>query len=477
MPCSQGKIDRKLLPRSTSPEAKRLAAFDEDDAGPPLVLPATPTETAVLEIWAEMLRAPKEEISCSDEFFDIGGHSLLATRVMARLVQEFSLPSGSLTLAQLIGAPTVQGMAALVDVVQAGEDAATSAEAADAIDLAAEAVLDPSIYPATSRKADHYSRFRLSLGAWSLSPRAIFLTGATGYLGAHILAEMLTGSEVTVFCLVRAESRAEGRARLTDTLRGYRLLEPVLQSLAKQVRPPSPLIPNKPRSAADGAEGTPERKKQKSTLTEDEELLQELLQARIVPVLGDLSKPLLGIADGAFRSLATEVDSILHCGADVNLVKAYASLKPANVLGTQEVLRLAVTQGLNRTKVKPVVRNFDCKLAILWAYFRMSWAYLRMNVFGSTTSAPTPSSPSDVQALRSQRWSTGGRTSRWKAKQLGSAWRMGTLKPSGWRSSSCWRRSGSGCRSRCCGRGIWRAAPRRARRTRRTSSSSSSKAA
>ena len=61
----------------------------------------------------------------------------------------FTLPDGSqevvlagpdpLTL-ELIGAPTVQGMAALVVAVQSGEDAATSAEAADAIDLAAEAV-------------------------------------------------------------------------------------------------------------------------------------------------------------------------------------------------------------------------------------------------------------------------------------------------------------------------------------------------
>ncbi|KAI9914279.1 hypothetical protein PsorP6_007075 [Peronosclerospora sorghi] len=54
------------------------------------------------------------------------------------------------------------------------------------------------------------------------------------------------------------------------------------------------------------------------------------------------------------RVLATEIDAIVHNGADVNLVKPYAVLKSVNVLGTQKVLRLAVTNGLAKTRVKPV---------------------------------------------------------------------------------------------------------------------------
>jgi thioester reductase-like protein len=38
----------------------------------------------------------------------------------------------------------------------------------------------------------------------------------------------------------------------------------------------------------------------------------------------------------------------------VNLIKPYSSLKESNVLGTQEVLRLATTNGFIKTKVKPV---------------------------------------------------------------------------------------------------------------------------
>ena len=71
----------------------------------------------------------------------------------------------------------------------------------------------------------------------------------------------------------------------------------------------------------------------------------------IEPVCGDLSRPLLGMDAASFKGCAGAADSIIHCGADVNLVKPYDSLKKANVLGTQEVLRLPVTNGHNTTKV------------------------------------------------------------------------------------------------------------------------------
>merc|ERR1712176_1110265 len=80
----------------------------------------------------------------------------------------------------------------------------------------------------------------------------------------------------------------------------------------------------------------------------------EILDSRLIAVAGDLSKPLLGMGDLQFKSLALEIDSIIHCGAEVNLIKPYSSLKESNVLGTQEILRLATTNGFIKTKVKPV---------------------------------------------------------------------------------------------------------------------------
>ncbi|KAI9922542.1 hypothetical protein PsorP6_001117 [Peronosclerospora sorghi] len=75
---------------------------------------------------------------------------------------------------------------------------------------------------------------------------------------------------------------------------------------------------------------------------------------RIVPIPGNLAQLLLGLPPDTFKVLATEIDAIEHNGADVILVKPYAALKSVNVLGTQESLRLAVTNGLEKKRVKPV---------------------------------------------------------------------------------------------------------------------------
>ncbi|MBW4491729.1 MAG: thioester reductase domain-containing protein [Oscillatoria princeps RMCB-10] len=76
---------------------------------------------------------------------------------------------------------------------------------------------------------------------------------------------------------------------------------------------------------------------------------QEQFRGKIMPVIGDLSQPLLGLDEGEFQNLACEVDVIYHSGALLHYTYPYSQFKPVNVLGTQEVLRLASTG-----KVKPV---------------------------------------------------------------------------------------------------------------------------
>ncbi len=71
--------------------------------------------------------------------------------------------------------------------------------------------------------------------------------------------------------------------------------------------------------------------------------------SRIVPLLGDLELPLLGQETKAFNILAQEIDMIFHNGAFVNFAYPYSVLKKANVLGTIEILKLAV-----KSKIKPI---------------------------------------------------------------------------------------------------------------------------
>ena len=156
-------------------------------------------------------------------------------------------------------------------------------------DLKAEAVLDPTIRPTGTVSNEVASR-----------PQRVLLTGATGFLGSFLLSELLRHTRAEIYCLVRAPNVAEGERRIRGSLEAYALWD-------------------------------------------------EEHSSRIVPVAGDLSEPLLGLGAKRFEQLAAEIDAVYHNGASVNWVYPYEALKPTNVLGTQEVLRLA-----SRHRTKPV---------------------------------------------------------------------------------------------------------------------------
>jgi thioester reductase-like protein len=130
------------------------------------------------------------------------------------------------------------------------------------------------------------------------APSDILLTGATGFLGPFLLSSLLQQTSYTVHALVRATDAAHGLDRIVASLRRARLWTPVLEV---EVR------------------------------------------ARVRVICGDLAEPHLGIGEAAFQRLAETVDAIVHNGALVNYVRTYDALRPANVGGTWELLRLAMT--------------------------------------------------------------------------------------------------------------------------------------
>jgi amino acid adenylation domain-containing protein/thioester reductase-like protein len=265
-----GKVDRRRLPRPTGQRPELTETY---------VAPRSPTERKLAHIWSEELRV--DRVGIADNFFALGGHSLLAAKVVSRVIKELLV---DLPLRELFLHPTVAGLALAVDLALATGRTTTK----DDLDLASEAELDVSIAPNEDR-----SQFSTEVGG-------VFLTGATGFIGAYLLRELLKTTGADVYCLVRATSREHGLKRLRDALEKY-------------------------------------------------DLWEEAASTRIVPVMGDLCEPRLGLSDEHYSGLARSVDMIYHVGAEVNAIYPYAMLKPSNVLGTQEVLRLAC-----ETKVKPV---------------------------------------------------------------------------------------------------------------------------
>jgi surfactin synthase thioesterase subunit/acyl carrier protein len=102
-----GKVDREALPE---PEPSRPAL------GSSFVVPRTPTEQALAEIWAEVLGLDK--IGIHDDFFDLGGHSLLAVRLVSKIEAKMGQ---SITLIELFQGRTIEHIARIVGEDHSGE--------------------------------------------------------------------------------------------------------------------------------------------------------------------------------------------------------------------------------------------------------------------------------------------------------------------------------------------------------------------
>ncbi|MEG4083311.1 amino acid adenylation domain-containing protein [Microcoleus sp. POL10_C6] len=265
-----GKIDRQALP------APSIAANFTDT----FVGPRTPGEEILAGIWSQLLNLKK--VGIHDNFFDLGGHSLLITQLLAKVRESFQV---ELPLRVLFEAPTVAGLAEKIEMQQGGN---TAGDRTTSFDINAEVVLDQAIRPATP------------LSEPKTEPACIFLTGATGFLGAFLLRDLLQQTQAEIYCLVRSADAESAKKRIQSSLESYLIWD-------------------------------------------------ESSSARIIPIAGDLSQPLLGLSEEQFQVLASKIDVIYHNGAFVKFTYPYSVLKPANVLGTQEVLRLA-----SQSKLKPV---------------------------------------------------------------------------------------------------------------------------
>ncbi len=126
-------------------------------------------------------------------------------------------------------------------------------------------------------------------------PRRVLLTGSTGFLGSHLLLDLLRGSDAHVVCLVRAQDETDGLDRLAAALTRF-------------------LLPWSPE-----------------------------VRRRVTVLTGDLREPNLGLSEERWAALANEIDAIVNVGAAVDFLRGYRSLRRGNVLGPLTLARLAAT--------------------------------------------------------------------------------------------------------------------------------------
>lgn len=123
---------------------------------------------------------------------------------------------------------------------------------------------------------------------------AIFLTGATGYLGSYVVTELLRRHDDRLALLVRAKSEDEARQRLWKALQLH--------------------------------------------MGFDE--FRERVGERVDVYLGDITQPALGQDPATWRQLVARTSSIVHIAASLNRKSAKACMN-VNLRGSLEVIKLA----------------------------------------------------------------------------------------------------------------------------------------
>lgn len=226
---------------------------------------------------AKVLRL-EQQPDLEQSLFDLGMDSLMAVELVGLLRSQLQV---ELPIADFMQATDITSLTSLLlrQLSPADSFDLPTTIATKGLNLQDEAVLAENIHPtnATDEPRDK---------------NTILLTGASGFLGAFLLHELLKQTSADIYCLVRAADVNAAKRKIQQNLSAY-------------------------------------------------DLWQEPQSHRIMPLVGDLSQPRLGLSLEQFDQLADQIDVIYHNAAVLNFVYPYSALKPTNVLGTQEVLRLA----------------------------------------------------------------------------------------------------------------------------------------
>lgn len=281
-----GKINRKLLrslaSQISTQDLMACRIFPQEGC----ILPHNDTEVALQRLWAETLGLETAVVHTNMSFLQYGGDSLRAIVLSKALRTEFNLIT---QVPQLLRRETtIQYLATLVEHHKNGQ-----------------IIEEPRMDISTSLESWVTRLGNISINlpiTDSLGSRGsrVLLTGATGYLGTHILGELFNNHQVRkIIILVRAANIdiARERIRKVAVTAGW---------------------------------------------------WKESAFSRIEVWLGDLAEPRLGLQEEKWAKMSN-IDIIIHNGAVVNYSAGYDVLERANVISTFHLLEAALQSQRLRT--------------------------------------------------------------------------------------------------------------------------------
>ena len=189
------KIDKKRLPE---PDLSSLKT--------PYVAPQNETEEALCAIFAKVLK--QEKIGIDDDFFMLGGTSLLASKVAIMCMNQ-QIP---LVYADVFKNHTPRLLAEKAGKNKSGENASQESKAASSQGFTVE---EPLADVLSHNTVEHVR------GMTSKPLGTVLLAGATGFLGIHILHELIEHTDSVVYCFIRKGNASSLESRLKSLLKYY----------------------------------------------------------------------------------------------------------------------------------------------------------------------------------------------------------------------------------------------------------------
>lgn len=214
-----GKVDKPALPFPDTAEAAQASHADAS------MTKVSATEALVRKIWSGILAGVPQPIPLDESFFDLGGHSILATRLIFEIRKAFVIEA---PLSLVFDHPTIREQASALDSLR-NDDlglSATPAPKAKSDSIGINGVLKAQKTQLTIEYTKDYEALLSQLrpeyeplpSTFASAELSVFLTGATGFLGAFILRDLLSREArvVKVICHVRAPSADKGLSRLRE---------------------------------------------------------------------------------------------------------------------------------------------------------------------------------------------------------------------------------------------------------------------
>ncbi len=261
-----GKTDVKALPE---PQLAVTSAY---------VAPVNDTERTFCDIFAGILQMDK--VGATDNFFELGGTSLVVTRVII----EADKAGMHVAYGDVFANPTPRQLARLIT----GETETESTDEVSSFDYTAINNLLQRNTLNNFRQGE-----RQALGN-------VLLTGATGYLGIHILHDLIASDAPHIYCLVRGKSQAKAESRLRTLLYYY-----FSQSY------------------------------------------KDLFGERLHVILGDVTDDLVGLVQGAAADsdAPVQIDTVFNCAAVVKHFSKGTEIEDVNIGGARRCVEFCVQTG------------------------------------------------------------------------------------------------------------------------------------